>query len=596
MKKDRISRVAAVLAPAALILVLQGTGAFFGTDMRLKDYRYQKGGLIDPDIYVIGIDEETMIKYGAWQNFSRSGTARLLEQLNGDPDLAPAVIGLDVGFFGETDPEADQALAEAAALQDNVVTTSYATFGKSIEDDGGGFSVKEQVVTYEQPYDALKENVSWGFSNVPLDPDGIVRHSMGRILVGEDTRYSFAAELYRKYMGDLPLQVSGQEPMSYIPFTGKPYDYYGSETAGLSFAAVADGEIPAELFAGAIVLVGPYSTGMMDSYYTAIDHAVPMYGVEVHANILQAMLEENRKTELPKAAGLAVTSALLLVMAGVSITGKMKTRVFAAAVLAAGYWIGSGAVYENGYVLPLLYPLAAIVVSLVFYVAESYVREHMAKKHLQQIFGKYVSGQVVSNILKEGEAALKLGGQKKDIAVLFVDIRGFTPLSESLPPEKVVEILNQYLELTTSAVFGNEGTVDKFIGDATMAIYNAPMNLDDYVYRAVKTGLDMVEGAKKLEKKLEQITDKKVGFGIGVNCGDAVIGNIGTSRRMDYTAIGNTVNTAARLESQAKAGEVLVSEEVYQRVKDRFIFEYLGERKLKGIAEEAKIYRAEGIK
>lgn len=596
MKKDRISRVAAVLAPAALILVLQGTGAFFGTDMRLKDYRYQKGGLIDPDIYVIGIDEETMIKYGAWQNFSRSGTARLLEQLNGDPDLAPAVIGLDVGFFGETDPEADQALAEAAALQDNVVTTSYATFGKSIEDDGGGFSVKEQVVTYEQPYDALKENVSWGFSNVPLDPDGIVRHSMGRILVGEDTRYSFAAELYRKYMGDLPLQVSGQEPMSYIPFTGKPYDYYGSETAGLSFAAVADGEIPAELFAGAIVLVGPYSTGMMDSYYTAIDHAVPMYGVEVHANILQAMLEENRKTELPKAAGLAVTAALLLVMAGISITGKMKIKVFAAAVLAAGYWIGAGAAYENGYVLPLLYPLAAIVVSLVFYVAESYVREHMAKKHLQQIFGKYVSGQVVSNILKEGEAALKLGGQKKDIAVLFVDIRGFTPLSESLPPEKVVEILNQYLELTTSAVFANEGTVDKFIGDATMAIYNAPMNLDDYVYRAVKTGLDMVEGAKKLEKKLEQITDKKVGFGIGVNCGDAVIGNIGTSRRMDYTAIGNTVNTAARLESQAKAGEVLVSEEVYQRVKDRFIFEYLGERKLKGIAEEAKIYRAERIK
>ncbi len=596
MKKDRISRAAAALAPAALILVLQGAGVFSGTDMRLKDYRYQKGGLIDPDIYVIGIDEETMIKYGAWQNFSRSGTARLLEQLNGDPDLAPSVIGLDVGFFGETNPEADQALAEAAALQDNVVTTSYATFGKAIEDDGGGFSVKEQVVTYEQPYDALKENVSWGFSNVPLDSDGIVRHSMGRILVGEDIRYSFAAELYRKYVGDLPSQVSRRESMSYIPFTGKPYDYYGSETAGLSFAAVADGEIPAELFAGAIVLVGPYSTGMMDSYYTAIDHAVPMYGVEVHANILQAMLEDNRKTELPKAAGLAITAVLLLVMAGVSITGKMKTRVFAAAVLAAGYWIGAGAAYENGYVLPLLYPLAAIVVSLVFYVAESYVRERMAKKHLQQIFGKYVSGQVVSNILKEGEAALKLGGQKKDIAVLFVDIRGFTPLSESLPPEKVVEILNQYLELTTSAVFGNEGTVDKFIGDATMAIYNAPMNLDDYVYRAVKTGLDMVEGAKKLEKKLEQITDKKVGFGIGVNCGDAVIGNIGTSRRMDYTAIGNTVNTAARLESQAKAGEVLVSEEVYQRVKDRFIFEYLGERKLKGIAEEAKIYRAKGIK
>lgn len=106
----------------------------------------------------------------------------------------------------------------------------------------------------------------------------------------------------------------------------------------------------------------------------------------------------------------------------------------------------------------------------------------------------------------------------------------------------------------------------------------------------------MVEGAKKLEQNLGQITEKKVGFGIGINCGEAVIGNIGTSRRMDYTAIGNTVNTAARLESQAKAGEVLVSEEVYERVKERFVFAYLGERRLKGIAEEAKIYRVEGVK
>lgn len=596
MKKSRISRGVPGFITAGLILTLQGAGLFWGTDMRLKDYRYQQGGLVNPDIYVIGIDEETLMEYGAWQNFSRSGMARLLKRLNQDPALAPAVIGLDVGFFGETTPEADQALAEAAALCDNVVTTSYATFGKAIDDKGGDFSVKEQVITYEKPYDLLSRNVTWGFSNVPLDPDGIVRHAMGRMEAEEEKQYSFAAELYRKYTGELPEQVLGQEALSYIPFTGRPYDYYGSETAGLSFAAVAEGEIPSELFAGAIVLVGPYSTGMMDSYYTAIDHAVPMYGVEVHANILQAMLEGNQKRELSKAAELLITAVLLLLMAGAAGMGKMKPGILAAVLLSAGYWTGAELAYENGVVLPLLYPMAAVSASLVFHVADSYVREKLAKKHLERIFGKYVSGQVVSNILKEGEAALKLGGQKKDIAVLFVDIRGFTPLSESLPPEKVVEILNQYLELTTSAVFDNEGTVDKFIGDATMAIYNAPVDLDDYVCRAVKTGLDMVEGAKKLEQDLGQITEKKVGFGIGINCGEAVIGNIGTSRRMDYTAIGNTVNTAARLESQAKAGEVLVSEEVYKRTKDRFIFAYLGERRLKGIAEEAKIYRVEGVK
>lgn len=596
MKKGRTFKIASVLFMAGLILMLQGTEAFWGVDMRLKDYWYQQGGLVNPDIYVIGIDEETLMKYGTWQSFSRSGMARLLKRLNQNPDLAPAVIGLDVGFFGETTPEADQALAEAAALCDNVVTTSYAAFGKVIDEREGGFSVEEQVITYEEPFDLLSRNVTWGFSNVPLDPDGIVRHSMGRMNVGEEVQYSFAAELYRKYTKELPAQVLGQEALSYIPFTGRPYDYYGSETAGLSFAAVAEGEIPSELFAGAIVLVGPYSTGMMDSYYTAIDHAVPMYGVEVHANILQAMLEGNQKKELSKASELLITAVLLILMAGAAGMGKMKFTILSAVFLSAAYWTAAKLAYEKGTVLPLLYPMTAVAVSLIFHVADSYVRERLEKRHLEQIFGKYVSRQVVSNILKEGETALKLGGQKKDIAVLFVDIRGFTPLSESLPPEKVVEILNQYLELTTSAVFVNEGTVDKFIGDATMAIYNAPVDLDDYVCRAVKTGLDMVEGAKKLEQNLGQITEKKVGFGIGINCGEAVIGNIGTSRRMDYTAIGNTVNTAARLESQAKAGEVLVSEEVYERVKERFVFAYLGERRLKGIAEEAKIYRVEGVK
>lgn len=610
MKSKHISRAIPFLALAA-VLIMQGLGIFQGTDLRTQDFKYQRGGLVSPDIYVIGIDEETLMAYGSWQNFSRSGTAKLLRQLNGDPDTAPAVIGLDIGFFGETDSQSDRELAQAAALFDNVVTTSYATFGKAVREEEGGFQVSKQVMTYEEPYEELKEHVTWGFSNVPLDSDGIVRHSLGRIQVGEKAQYSFAAEIYRKYMGELPIQVLGNDPQSYIPFSGLPYDYYGSETAGLSFAAVAEGDLPREMFSGAIVLVGPYSTGMMDAYYTAVDHAVPMYGVEVHANILQAMLEENQKKELSWFGKAAITALMAALMAGILWWGtrrgqtkeeeepenhsRMAFVILVSAFLAAGYWFFSGFAYEKGLVLPLLYPLGVTAVILICHVAVSYVQERMAKKRLEQIFGKYVSGQVVSNILKEGEAALKLGGQKKDIAVLFVDIRGFTPLSEALPPEKVVEILNRYLELTTTAVFGNNGTVDKFIGDATMAIYNAPLDLDDYVYRAVKTGLDMVEGAKRLEQELGLITERKVGFGVGVNCGEAVIGNIGTARRMDYTAIGNTVNTAARLESQAAAGEVLVSKEVYERVKDRFSFQNMGRRKLKGISEEAEIYRVEGL-
>ncbi len=579
-----------------LLLAVQWAGVLDFADLRMQDDRYQKGGLVSPEIYVIGIDEETMQAYGSWQNWSRTGTADLLKVLNGNPDMAPAVIGLDIGFFGESDREADESLAAAAGLLDNVVTTSYASFGKEVAEEKGQFYTKEAVITYEVPYEQLRQQVSYGFSNVPVDDDGIVRHGLYRIHTdGEEDEYSFAAEIYRKYMGCLPECIENGESGGYIPFAGMPYDFYGSETAGLSFSMVVNGELPAEIFAGAIVLVGPYTTGMMDSYFTAASHDVPMYGVEVHANILQAFLEGNVKREVSGGAALLLTLAVMLLVMGCLKLRRVVISAALTALVLAVYWLGAGWIYEKGYVLPLLYPLGAGAVIYVFHVGFQYVSERKAKKRLEGIFGKYVSKDVAASIVKGGEESLKLGGQKKDIAVLFVDIRGFTPLSESLPPEKVVEILNRYLALTTTAVFQNHGTVDKFIGDATMAIYNAPLDLDDYVLCAVKTGLDMAAAAKKLEKELALVTDKKVGFGIGINCGEAIIGNIGTASRMDYTAIGNTVNVAARLEGQAKAGEVVISEQVYERLKGRIVTESLGMRRLKGIADETEVFRVLGV-
>lgn len=598
-RKDRQKNLLLFLIPCLLIFIFQWTGIFESVDRRIQDSHYQKGGLVSPEIYVIGIDEETMMEYGSWQNWSRKGTADILRVLNQNPDTAPAVIGLDIGFFGESTPEADLALSEAASLIDNVVVTSYASFGQEIvEKESGSFSAKESVVTYEIPYDGLREHVSYGFSNVPLDGDGIVRHSLYSIETGNGQKeYSFSAEIYRKYMGVLPAVVEEGKNQGYIPFSGFPFDFYGSETAGLSFSKVVNGEIPAELFAGTIVLVGPFTSGMMDSYYTAVSHDVPMYGVEIHANILQSFLEDNRKTEISASSfmGLCITAAVMvLVFLCLSMKKIHLSMIFVVCVLCI-YWFASGAAYEKGCILFLLYPMAAAVILSVYHIGLQYIGERKAKKRIEGIFGKYVSKEVAANLVKGGEDALKLGGQKKDVAVLFVDIRGFTPLSESLPPEKVVEILNQYLELTTSAVFKNKGTVDKFIGDATMAIYNAPLDLDDYVFRAVKTGLDMAEAAANLEKELKLVTDKKVGFGVGVNCGEAVIGNIGTSSRMDYTAIGNTVNVAARLEGQAKAGQVVISQAVYDRLKGRIRVESLGKRTLKGIAGESEVYRVDGI-
>ena len=219
------------------------------------------------------------------------------------------------------------------------------------------------------------------------------------------------------------------------------------------------------------------------------------------------------------------------------------------------------------------------------------IAEVIHRKKVLSAFKKYVAPQVVDEISKQKDFKIILGGENRNIAVLFVDIRGFTPMSESLEPEQVVGILNEYLQLTTQAVFHNGGTLDKFIGDATMAIFNAPFDLEDYIYKAVCTARDIATGSAELEQKLMERFGRSISFGIGINCGNAVVGNIGCEYRMDYTAIGDTVNTAARLESKAGPGEILVSEAVYEHLRGRVRMEYVEKMMLKGKKEGVNVYR-----
>jgi adenylate cyclase len=242
-----------------------------------------------------------------------------------------------------------------------------------------------------------------------------------------------------------------------------------------------------------------------------------------------------------------------------------------------------------------VYVLLALILADIYFVIEKYVLERIRRKHTLDVFKKYVAPEVVDNLSKTGDFELHLGGEKRDVAVLFVDIRGFTPLSEGLEPEKVVAILNEYLKLTTTSILRHKGTLDKFIGDATMAVFNAPFDQEDYIYEAVAAAWDIKAGSQELGDRLFKEFGKKVGFGVGVNCGEAVVGNIGCDFRMDYTAIGDTVNTAARLESNAKAEQILISEDVYERLKDRIKATPVGEIPLKGKSNKIMVYSVDSI-
>ncbi len=195
-------------------------------------------------------------------------------------------------------------------------------------------------------------------------------------------------------------------------------------------------------------------------------------------------------------------------------------------------------------------------------------QEELEKDYIRAVFSRFVSPVIVERMASD-PSVLRLGGKRQEISVLFADIRGFTALSEKMPPEKLVETLNQYLSLAADAILQEEGTLDKFIGDAVMAFFNAPYPQEDHVYRAARAAL-------RIKKRIEELHSQdrfpvKLYFGIGINVGDAVVGNIGTSMQMNYTAIGDCVNVAKRLQEMADAGQILISANFYGRLGSKAI-------------------------
>ena len=333
---------------------------------------------------------------------------------------------------------------------------------------------------------------------------------------------------------------------------------------------------------------------MQDGYFTPIDNN-QLFGVDIHANIVQCLIDNRFKHEAPR----NIQTIILLVLMSLlylcfrKINIKLSSLIFVAAMF-CGVAIPF-LLYRIGTVISIFYPLLTVILLYLFCLIWNYILEILRRKKITDNFKKYVAPQVVDTLVKDGIDELKLGGVKKDIAVLFVDIRGFSTMSEKLNPEQVVEILNDYLNLTSTAIFKFGGTLDKFIGDATMAVFNAPLDIEKPVLKAICAALDMLKGAMELGEKSQKKYGTKVTFGIGINYGTAIVGNIGASFRMEYTAIGDAVNTAQRLESNAKPGQILISESVYEEVKEFVKVTPIGIIPLKGKSEEVSVYQLDGL-
>jgi len=217
-------------------------------------------------------------------------------------------------------------------------------------------------------------------------------------------------------------------------------------------------------------------------------------------------------------------------------------------------------------------------------------REERLRTSLQ----RYMSPNIVDEMVQKG-ADLSLGGEKKRVTVLFCDIRGFTSMAEKEPVETIVSLLNEYFSAMSDVIFDNQGTLDKFIGDAVMAIYGAPLPVEDAAYKAVKTALEMRSKLGELNKKWKVAKRPEIHVGYGINTGEAIVGNIGSERRMEYTAIGDMVNVAARIEGETGNDQIFITEETFKALGDRVKTKKLTSTALKGKSEKVQIYEVTGL-
>ncbi len=589
------------LIAVSLILTLI---CFFGVmkrpDKWVQDALFQRPGVTSGQIVVIGIDEKALTEIGAYNTWDRTVMARALEALAADEEHKPAVVAIDTLYSGETTPEADERLAEAAAKLGNVITASSAAFGTRTEQDElGRYYINDRVVIeYEEPFEALKNVTTTGHINANYDADGIMRHALLFIDTPDGNRiYSMASQTARAYAEKQGFTVTMPDTdvigSFYVPFTAPPGGYYD----GISISDLVNGRVPTDYFEGKIVFIGPYAAGLQDAYFTPIARAKQMYGVEFQANVVEAILAGNYKSEAPDVFQAAIIFLICLIAGYLMLyVLKLLPSSIITVVLVAGGTALAIVLYNMGILIHVLWLPVSIVVLYLISIGLRYMVSARQKKEITRTFERYVAPEIVQEILKEGTENLKLGGRNVDIAVLFVDVRGFTTMSERLSPEEVVYILNQYLTMTSTCIENNKGTLDKFVGDATMAFWGAPLPCDDAIFLAVKTAQDIVDGAKEISDRLKEEIGEELNVGVGVHYGPAVVGNMGAQRHMDYTAIGDTVNTSARLEANAPGGCVYLSRIVVDALEGRITATSLGDTvKLKGKAAGFEVLKLDKI-
>ena len=451
---------------------------------------------------------------------------------------------------------------------------------------------------------------SSGYFNMLPDSDGAARWMPLIIQCGEDIFSPLSIQCTWHYLDQpqLMVKVAGyggegsvegiQMGERFIPTdeNGKMLINYLGPPKSFPHFSITDilhGNLPKGTFRDKIILVGATAVALYDLRVTPFSPIFP--GLEVHATVIDNILEQ-RFLSKPRWAG--VYDLLSIIVIGVLVgtilprLSALKGILFASGLFILLILMARWLFISSGMLFNITYPLLALSLIYTSSTVFHYLTEERERKKIRGAFSYYVSSAVVNEMLKNPDQ-LKLGGDKKDLSVLFSDIRGFTTISEGLSPEDLVHLLNEYLTVMTDVVFKYDGTLDKYMGDAIMAIYGAPLDQQDHSARACHSALEMMEELKKLNKKWISEGKTPMDIRIGINTDMMMVGNMGSDQRFDYTVMGDAVNLGSRLEGINKnyKTNIMISEFTYERVKNEFVCMEVDYVRVKGKTLPVKIYQ-----
>ena len=608
----------------------------------------------DPNVLIVGIDNQSVKDVGTYP-VPRSVYAQALQNLE---KAGAAVVAFDIVFPDRREPQTDKAFAEALSSSTVPVVLAYAGDNTLI---GDGKILQTSPTTNPPGIDEIPlrlfrcadassdpnapctkpfPNVVLASTDILPDADGVTRHipmfvqpacfATGACSTPVIDTFAFAA--YRAWalqglsgvdlaqsngkatfgttwLNPLPVDSTGSALINYF---GPPGNFkQGGQY--VSFGDLVKGRVPADKIKGAIVLVGYYNLTSVNDNVRATTSAGAgegsggsMPGIEMHANVAQ-MLIPPLANALPKFLAPEPAWLVFLILVVLSVVTALAVArlsilvglLVTAVALVVFTFAMSFFSFNNGFVPDLFHPLLAMALAYAGVTAYRILYEDREKRKVTAIFGHYLKPEIVAQLAKTrgGVDDILRGGERRDITLLFVDVRGFTSMSERMEADEVVNVVQMYLDHLSGIIFTWDGTVDKYVGDEIVAFWNAPRHQENHALLAVRCAYDLINRAPELQQKLLEKGLPPIRWGIGVNTGPAVVGNMGSRSRLQYTALGDTVNTAARFCANAPAYHLLIGQPTYDQCKDYIAVDMVPGVQLKGkSAETFRIYQVTAIR